>query len=123
MQSHFNKDDDDDEKEDDSSIYQSTINITTDPAVTDGSVVMRWDSDVGEFAGVHWDDETADLRREFKQHKDEMNARAAEMEDQILLVRRDVLLEEDFEELKEAWNTYNELLKKLRTFKALQDSA
>jgi len=131
MQSHFNKEDEDDNELKEA--YSGTISITTDPGaldgvtisqdVTDGNVVMRWDGAHGDYGQVHWDNETEALRKEFKQYKEEMNARIAEMEDQVAIVRRDVALEEEFEELKDAWKSYNEVLEKLRTFKAIKDSA
>lgn len=59
-------------------------------------------------------------------YKDEaaiVDKRLSALEDQVLLIRRDVVLEKEYEELKEAWQAYNDLLAKLKTFKALKDSA
>lgn len=68
----------------------------------------------------------ADLREladDFKDFKDEMLERMAKIEEQIVLVRPDQILEEDYKELAEAWKAYNDLAEKLKTFKALKDSA
>jgi len=66
--------------------------------------------------------EVFELKREINNLKLEMDHRLFEMDEQILLVRRDTILENEFEELKEAWKTYETLLDKLKTFKALKDS-
>ena len=52
-----------------------------------------------------------------------VDKRLAALEEQVLLIHRDEILEEEFEELKEAYQAYNDLLAKLKTFKALKDSA
>lgn len=63
------------------------------------------------------------LEEEFKYFRRAMEERLAAIEDQVVLVKRDAILEHDFKELEEAWEAYNTLLEKLKTFKALQDSA
>ena len=131
MQSHFNKEDDDeDEVKEFKTSYDAadgTVTITTTHGAADSlnipNTVMRWDAAVGDTVFEPMNSELNEIKQQFQEYKDQMNARIKEMEDQVLLVRRDVLLEEDFEELKEAWEAYDELLKKLRTFKALKDSA
>ena len=62
------------------------------------------------------------IEEELKNFKRDVNKRLEAIEEQVVLVRRDHALEEDYEELKEAWDKYNELMEKLRTFKALKDS-
>ena len=63
------------------------------------------------------------LRDEMKALQEIMGDRLDAIEDQIFFVRRDQILEEDYKELKEAWEAYNNLVEKLRTFKRLKDSA
>jgi hypothetical protein len=55
--------------------------------------------------------------------KIDITDRIEAIEDQMVIVRRDNALEEEFEELKEAWQAYYDMMDKLRTFKALKDSA
>lgn len=107
-----------------------TVTITTDNGAANqysilpnSNVTLNWDESFGQAVFSGNNDELNEIKQQFQEYKNQMNARIAELEDQVVLVRRDVLLEEDFEELKEAWDTYNELLQKLKTFKALQDSA
>jgi len=63
------------------------------------------------------------IQDELKAHREIMSDRLDAIEDQIVLVRRDNALEEDYKELKEAWKAYNKLAERLRTFKRLKDSA
>ena len=63
------------------------------------------------------------LKDELQAQKELMDRRLEAIEDQVLLVRRDAILEKDYEELKEAWEAYNTLLERLKTFKRLKDSA
>ena len=63
------------------------------------------------------------LREDFEWYRHSTSEYIAKMQKHMAYVDRDNALEEDFEELREAWETYNELLEKLRTFKALKDSA
>lgn len=117
MQSHFN----DDEKEDDSG---GTIYITgdqmncVDTIFQDSNVTLRWNTDTDAMEYQNYP-----TLEDFEEHKSEVNDRLSAIEDQMAIVRRDAILEEDFEELREAWQAYNDLMDKLRTFKALQDSA
>ena len=63
------------------------------------------------------------LRDEMKALQEIMSDRLDAIEDQIFFVRRDQVLEEDYKELKAAWEAYNGLMEKLKTFKRLKDSA
>lgn len=66
--------------------------------------------------------EWREMVKDNQKWKKETNVRLSAIEDQVLLVRRDAIVEEEYEELKEAWEAYNYLLAKLRTFKAIKDS-
>lgn len=80
--------------------------------------------DAAEIATIdNREEKIQELEDRFEEFSDEMFGRIEAIEEQIVLVRRDNALEKDFDELKEAWEKYNEILEKLRTFKALQDSA
>ena len=69
------------------------------------------------------DAEIQEMKDDIEEHAKRTDARLDAIEDQILIVRRDVLLEEDYKELRDAWQAYNDLVDKLKTFKALKDSA
>ncbi len=92
---------------------------------------MSYGEKITSNASVYSSDFTVDYinsitnREELASQSDmaSVEQRLEELEDQVLLVRRDAILEEEFEELKEAWQAYNDLLAKLKTFKALKDSA
>ena len=88
----------------------------------DNNVTLKWDANTMEMENVVWE-ETFATKADFEKHTAEVNDRLSAIEDQMVIVRRDAILEEEFEELKEAWQAYNDLMDKLRTFKALQDSA
>ena len=85
---------------------------------------FQWVQDQNPYVNI--DSKTADIEvieASFKIFKDEICKRMDALEEQVVLVQRDTVLEKDFKELKEAWKAYNDLLEKLKTFKALQDSA
>jgi hypothetical protein len=54
---------------------------------------------------------------------DELKDEIADIKEHIILIDRDNCLEADYKELKAAYDAYEELRDKLRTFKALKDSA
>ncbi len=100
--------------------YNVTIN--SDLGALDGSVLQY--NGTGNFEAVMPAmSDIEGLEEELKLQKQTMNERLNAIEDQIILVRRDHILEEDYEELKAAWEAYNNLAEKLRTFKRLKDSA
>ena len=123
----FGKADDDEDQDQ----WQSVVSIGD----TAGQVTITMPNNIYDqnysFGSV-WSEENVvtdydikieELTTELREFKESMEERMAAVEDQIVLVRRDNALEEDFEELREAWEKYNEILDKLRTFKAIQDSA
>lgn len=90
-----------------------------------GSITMAQSqiyADPGNFAcdgdgdGVN---EVMPSRAEYDELKEEIIA----IKKQVILIDRDNCLEADYKELKEAYEAYEALAKKLRTFKALKDSA
>lgn len=80
------------------------------------NVTIRWNAEEHD-----WIDNTA-KQSELDEFKEETNERLAAIEEQVILINRDNILEEDYKELEEAYNAYNDLRDKLRTFKALKDS-
>jgi len=101
-----------------------TIKLTTehgslDMATLKGANVningshVQWDVMANDFQEVH------PTRSEIDILKDDVKA----MKEQIILIDRDNCLEADYQELKDAYDAYEELRDKLRTFKALKDSA
>ena len=64
-----------------------------------------------------------EFKQEMVKFSKKMLKRIKSLEDQVLVVRRDNAMEKEFEELKEAWEAYNYMLEKLKTFKAIKDSA
>lgn len=86
-----------------------TINISNDMGVLDASVFNT--------------PAPSPTQTDLDELRNEMSNRLDALEDQVLLVRRDAILEEDYKELKAAWKAYNDLVEKLRTFKRLKDSA
>jgi len=81
--------------------------------------------DMSKISAADWsatmavDPEKQRVDDELKSHERRLRA----IEDQQLILRRDRILEEQFNELREAWEAYNYTLEKLKTFQALQDSA
>ena len=67
--------------------------------------------------------ELNEMKEELANFKEEINHRLEKIEEQMAIVRPDAFLEAEFDELREAYEAYNKLMEKLRTFKALQDSA
>jgi protease II len=115
MQSHFNDDDDD--------IKNCTVTVGEE-LNANGYIQINANADNQWLTGNPFsDNQLTELEERFEEFQDDMIGRIENIEEQIVLVRRDNALEEQFEELKEAWDKYNEILDKLRTFKALQDSA
>lgn len=90
--------------------HMYTINFSPDPSMG----VL----DQSAFNTLNPTQTQSDLDELRKETSDRLDA----LEDQVLLVRRDAILEEDYKELKAAWTAYNDLLEKLRTFKRLKDS-
>ena len=91
------------------------------------SSVFQYSGDLADIGGVTMDvpnmKNITDLEDQLNLHKEKLESRMDAVEDQVLLIRRDRILEQDFEELEEAWQAYNDLMEKLRTFKRLRDSA
>lgn len=98
-----------------------TVTLHDGPYITDGSIISYDASNHIQYEP--FDSEIQEMKDDIKEHAKRTDARLDAMEDQVLIVRRDVLLEEEYKELEEAWQAYNDILKKLKTFKALKDSA
>jgi len=92
-----------------------TVTITNDMGLDSGNTVFQWN-------GVEMT-ENYPTKTDFDVLKETTEKRLSAIEDQVLIIRRDNALEEDYEELKKAWEAYEELRERLRTFKALKDSA
>lgn len=108
----------------------------------DDKEVTRYDYGLSDYITVNWDSLTinqdiinsviettakdpaiVDLENDLRNFKAEVNERLAHIEEQMAILRPDEILGEEFDELKEAFEAYNKLMEKLRTFKALKDSA
>ena len=95
-------------------MYNITLNASEVVGAIDGSIFNTLSPTQSDLDA---------LRDEMKALQEIMSERFNAIEDQIFFVRRDQVLEEDYNELKEAWEAYNDLMEKLRTFKRLKDSA
>lgn len=127
MQSHFNVNDDDEKEE-----YAGQVTIDLGDAYASGpfslgnldsDTYIQFDAKNSVFGGAEWVSDADKLREEMDEFKKDITDRIEAIEDQMVIVRRDNALEEEFEELKEAWQAYYDMMDKLRTFKALKDSA
>ena len=97
----------------------ANLTLTSD---NNPSGLSFWDANANEISMATQPDLDV-IREKQDAFEEKMEDRLSKIEDQIVLVRRDVVLEEDYKELKEAWEAYNKLAEKLRTFKRLKDSA
>jgi len=88
--------------------------------VDTGALDMSKITAAGDWASTSAvDTEKERVDKELKLHEGRLRA----LEDQQLILRRDRILEEQYDELREAWSLYNATLEKLKTFQALKDSA
>lgn len=63
------------------------------------------------------------FRKEFDEYKRLSQDKIRALQEHVVMIDRDIIMESQHEELKAAWEAYDELLSRLRTFNALRDSA
>jgi predicted amino acid-binding ACT domain protein len=119
MQSHFQDDDDD-----------TGLNRLSHPQVGNpGWITINADMDNSYHVGSDIfstnyvaQEELDQMRADFNEFSTELRAQMKELQEQIQVIERDTFMEAEYEELREAWEAYNAVLDKLKTFKALKDS-
>jgi len=82
--------------------------VTTQPYLTAGQIY--WDTSVTSKSPV-------------EMQIDEMQEQLSRIEDQLVMLSRDINMEEKYEELREAYDHYQSVLEKLKTFEILKEDS